>query len=70
MKEYRITENTAGRFREASYQTVGFAYGKNKQEALENFKKAFSGKKDNDSIVYGGLIQNVRNVRAEVNQKP
>jgi len=69
MKEYRITENQAGQFRKASRQTVGFSFGNNKKEALETFKKAFFGKEDNNAIVYGHLIKNVRNVCAEV-EKP
>lgn len=66
MKQYRITENQNSKFHKASRQTVGFVSGKNKAEAIENFKKAFYGKEDNDAIVYGSLVQNVKNVRAEV----
>lgn len=67
MRNYRITENQAGRFREASRQTVGFSVGNNKEEAIENFKKAFYGKEDrNDVIVYGGIVNDIRNVRAEL----
>lgn len=67
MKQYRIIENQAGKFRKASYQTVGFSVGNNKKEAVETFKQVYYGKKDlDDVIVYGHYVVNIRNVRAEV----
>lgn len=67
MKNYRITENQAGQFRKASRQTVGFSAGNNKEEAVEKFKRNFYGQADdNDVIVYGDLLENIRNVRAEL----